>query len=77
MLPSSPCHPETAHRPTGGSAASGIDLLAMAVLRRMGRTHKLNHPLYTGERQSDVAIGGQTSVSADGAPLRGASESPA
>lgn len=65
---------QTASSPSSMTGLGAVDLLASALLRRMGREHKLNHPLYAGERQSDVAIGDQTSVSADGAPHRGASE---
>ena len=42
-----------------------IDLLATAVLRRLGREHRLNHPLFTGEALSEVAIGDQTSVTVE------------
>jgi hypothetical protein len=44
---------------------TAIDLLTTAVLRRIGREHKLNHPLFSGEPPSGVAIGDQTSVAAD------------
>jgi hypothetical protein len=57
--------------------SEAVRLLTTGVLRRMGRAHRLNHPLYAGERQFDVAMGDQTSVSADVAPHRGAWETTA
>lgn len=65
---------QPAASPSTMASPGAVELLANALLRRMGREHRLNHPLYAGERQSDVAIGDQTSVSADGAPHRGVSE---
>lgn len=65
---------QPASSPSSMTGLGAVELLASALLRRMGREHRLNHPLYAGERQSDVAIGDQTSVSADGAPHRGVSE---
>ncbi len=55
---------------------TAIDLLATGVLRQIGRQHKLNHPLFSGEPPSGVAIGDQTSVAAD-APSAGREGEPA